>query len=152
MVDLLKNLADVARFMENEWIASFATVDAESKPHVVPVWFTYEKDIVHVQTARKSTKTRNLKQNSNVAVAVFKGEEAVLIQGVGKIIADQGEFVRLTQCHIDKYNRLFNAARGTKGVEYIKLDEQGRDNMGVPLFDSKVRCVIEVAPEKLRFW
>jgi hypothetical protein len=149
---LLKNLADVACFMGKEWIASFATVDAEGKPHVVPVWFTYEKNLVHVQTARKSVKIRNLQQNSNVAVAVCRGEEAVLIRGVGKIIADENEFVRLTQCHIDKYNRLFNIARRTKSVEYIKLDEQGRDNMGVPLFDSKVRCVIEVVPEKVRFW
>jgi uncharacterized pyridoxamine 5'-phosphate oxidase family protein len=152
VIYLLKNLADVARFMENEWIASFATVDAESKPHVVPVWFTYEKDVVHVQTAIKSVKICNLKRNGSVAVALFKGEEAVLIRGVGKIIADEKEFVRLTQCHIDKYNRMFNVARGTRGVEYIKLDEQGRDNMGIPVFDSKIRCVIEITPEKLRFW
>jgi uncharacterized pyridoxamine 5'-phosphate oxidase family protein len=151
-LNLLKNLADATRFMENEWIASFTTVDAQCKPHVVPIWFTYEKDVVHVQTARNSVKVRNLKQNCNVAVAVYRGEEAVLIRGVGKIILDEKEFVRLTQCHIDKYNRLFNAARGTEGVEYIKLDEKGRDNMGVPLFDSKVRCIIEVIPEKVRFW
>jgi general stress protein 26 len=152
VINLLKNLADVARFMENEWLASFATVDAEGKPHVVPVWFTYEKNLVHVQTDRKSAKVRNLKQNSNIAVTVYRGEEAVLIRGVGKIIADEKEFVRLTQFHIDKYNRLFNAASGTKGVEYIKLDKHGRDNMGIPLFDSKIRCIIEVKLEKILFW
>ena len=149
---MLKNLADAVRFMDNEWLASFATVNAEGKPHVVPVWFTYENDKVHVQTDRKSTKVRNLKQNGNVAVVVCREEEAVLIQGVGKIIEDEKKFVRLTQCHIDKYNHLFNVARGTTDVEYIKLDEQGRDNMGVPLFDFKVRCVVEVIPEKIRFW
>jgi len=52
---------------------------------------------------------------------------------------------------MDKYNRLFNKVRGTKGVEYIKLDKQGRDNMGIPLFDPKIRCVIEVTP-KILFW
>ena len=46
----------------------------------------------------------------------------------------------------------FNLANGTRGVEYIKLDEQGRDNMGVPLFDFNVQCVIEVSPVKVRFW
>lgn len=80
------------------------------------------------------------------------GEEAVLIRGTGKIVEDEKEFVKLTQLHIDKYNRLFNIAHGTKDVEYIKLDEHGRDNMGILLFDSKVRCIIEVKPEKVRFW
>lgn len=149
---MLKNLTDVAAFMEREWLASLTTVDTRSKPHIAPVWFTYEKGRVYVQTDRKSVKIRNLKKNRNVAVAVYRGEEAVIIRGVGNIIEDEKEFVRLTQCHIDKYNRLFNIAKGTQNIEYIKLDEQGRDNMGVPLFDSAVRCIIQVTPKKIRFW
>ena len=149
---MLKNLADAARFMEHEWLASLATVDAHGKPYVVPVWFTYEKGKVHIQTDRKSAKIRNMKRNSYVAVAVYQGEEAVIIRGIGNVVEDEKEFVRLTQCHMDKYNRLFNIAKGTQNIEYIKLDEQGRDNLGVLLFDSTVRCIIEVTPKKVRFW
>lgn len=149
---MLKNLTDVARFMNGEWLASFATVDVEGKPHVVPVWFTYEDGKVHVQTDRKSVKVGNLKRNFHVSVAVYRGEEAVIIWGKGRVIEDEKEFAKLTQCHVDKYNRLFNAARDTRGLEYIKLDKYGRDNMGVPLFDFEVRCVIEVLPQKVRFW
>jgi len=149
---MLKNMADVASFMEREWLASFVTVDAEGKPHVVPVWFTYKDGRVHVQTDRKSLKVRNMKSNHHVAVAVNRGEEAVIIRGRGKVVDDEKEFVKLTQRHIDKYNRLFNIAHKTEGIEYIKLDEHGRDSMGIPLFDSKVRCVIEVTPDKVLFW
>lgn len=149
---MLKNLADVASFMEQEWLASFVTVDAENKPHVVPVWFTYEDGKVHVQTDRNSVKVGNIERNNNVAIAVYRGEEAVIIRGKGRLIEDEKQFVKFTQQHIDKYNRLFNRARNTKGVEYIKLDEHGRDSMGIPLFDSKVRCIIEVTPEKVLFW
>jgi len=149
---MLKNLADVASFMEQEWLASFVTVDAENKPRVVPVWFTYEDGKVHVQTDRNSVKVGNIERNNNVAIAVYRGEEAVIIRGKGRLIEDEKQFVKFTQQHIDKYNRLFNMARNTKGVEYIKLDEHGRDSMGIPLFDSKVRCVIEVKPDKVLYW
>lgn len=149
---MLKNLADVASFMEREWLASFVTVDAENKPHIVPVWFTYDDGKVHVQTDRKSVKVRNIKRNDHVAVAVYHGEEAVVIRGRGRLVDDDKEFVRLTQHHIDKYNRLFNIAHKTEGIEYIKLDEQGRDSMGIPLFDLRIRCVIEVTPDKVLFW
>jgi len=149
---MLKNLGDAKSFMEREWLASFVTVDAEGKPHVVPVWFTYDDGKVHVQTDRKSVKVHNIKRNNNVAVTVYHGEEAVIIRGRGRVVEEEKEFVRLTQLHIDKYNRLFNVARKTENVEHIKLDEQGRDSMGIPLFDSKVRCIIEVSPDKVLFW
>jgi len=138
--------------MEREWLASFVTVDAERKPHVVPVWFTYDDGKVHVQTDRKSVKVRNLKRNENVGVAVYRGDEAVIIRGKGRVVEDEEQFVKLTHRHIDKYNRLFNLVHKTGGIDYIKLDEQGRDSMGVPLFDSRVRCVIEVTPDKVLFW
>jgi len=147
-----KNMAEVAGFMARQWLASFVTVDTEGKPHVVPVWFTYDDEKVHVQTDRKSAKVRNIKRNDNVAVAVYSGEEAVIIRGKGRAVKDQKKFVKWTQQHIKKYNRLFNIAQKTEGIEYIKLDEKGRDSMGIPLLDSKVRCIVEVTPEKVLFW
>jgi len=133
-----KSLSEVSSFMQKEWLASFATVDAEGRPHVVPVFFTYDEGRVYVQTDRKSVKVRNLAKNSNVAIAVYRGEEAVIIRGKGKVIADRNEFIKRTQEHIDKY--------------HLQLDEHGRDSMGIPLFDAKIRCVIEVIPEKILFW
>jgi len=149
---VLKNRAEVARFIEREWLASFVTIDAKGKPHVVPVWFTYDGGKVHVQTDRESIKVRNMRRNRNVAVAVYHGEEAAILRGKGRVVDDEKEFVRLTQRHIEKYNRLVNVAHKTQGVQYIKLDEQGRDSMGKPLFDPMIRCVIEVTPEKVIFW
>ena len=153
MTVLPKSLADVEGFLDNEWVACLATVDARSRPHVVPVWFTYDQGEVYVQTDRKSVKVKNLSLNPYVAVAMYNyRDEAVVIRGKAQIIKDEEVFRKHTQAHMDKYNRLFNKVRGTKDVEYIKLDKQGRDNMGIPLFDPKIRCVIEVTPTKILFW
>ena len=148
-----KTMEEVPNFLNTQWIATLATVDKHGKPHAVPVWFTFEEGKIHVQTDRKSIKIRNVLSNPNVAVVVYyMREEAVVMRGKAQIVDDEEKFQRLTQAHVDKYNRLFNIVHNTQGIEYIKLDEQGRDNMGIPLFDFKARCVIEITPKKISFW
>jgi len=93
---MLKNLADVKRFMGQERLASFATVDDANRPHVVPVFFTYSNGKVHVQADQKSLKVRNLRRNQNVAIAVYHDEEAVIIRGKGSVIKSESEFIKRT--------------------------------------------------------
>ncbi len=133
-----QSLSEVSSFMQKERLASFATVDVKGRPHIVPVFFTYDEGKVYVQTDRQSVKVCNLARNSNVAIAVYRGEEAVIIRGIGKVVMDRKAFIERTQEHIGKYR--------------LQLDEQGRDSMGIPLFDAKTRCVIEIIPDKILFW
>jgi len=124
--------------MNREQLATFATVDSNNEPHIVPVFFTYDDSKVYIQTDRNSVKVHNLIRNNNVAVAVYHGEEAVIIRGTARLIDSSEEFVKRTQDHIDKYR--------------LKLDEHGRDSLGIPLFDDKIRCVVEVTPKRILFW
>lgn len=124
--------------MEQERLASFATVGLENEPHAVPVFFTYEDGKVYVQTSRESVKVRNLLKNNKIAIAVYSGEEAVVLRGEGRILDSDEEFVKRTQDHIDKYR--------------LKLDQNGRDSMGIPLFDRELRCVVEIIPTRRIFW
>ena len=133
-----KTLEKVRSFMNIERLASFATVGLNHEPHVVPVFFTYEDRKMYIQTSRNSVKVRNLMRNGNVAAAVYQGEEAVIIRGKARIIKSETEFAKRTQDHIDKYQ--------------LRLDEKGRDSMGIPLFNGFVRCVVEVTPERIIFW
>ena len=133
-----KNLQQVKSFMDKQWLASFATVDRKNAPHVVPVFFTYDDGKVYVQTGRKSVKVRNVSKNSNASVAVYSREEAVIVRGKASIISDSTEFKTRTQEHIAKYK--------------LRLDEQGRDSLGIPLFNDTIRCVVEVTPERTLFW
>ena len=133
-----KSLDEVKSFMNRERLTSFATVNRKCKPHVVPVFFTYEDGKVYVQSDRNSVKVHNLSKNDNVAVAVYSGEEAVIIIGKGRIVNSEEEFVKRTQDHINKYK--------------LKIDSEGRDSLGIPLFDRDKRCIIEVTPKRIRFW
>jgi len=133
-----KSMGEVQSFMNRERLASFATVRSKKEPHIVPVFFTYDDGKVYIQTGRNSLKVRNLLKNDNVAVAVYHEEEAVIIRGKGLVIDSDEEFIKRTREHIDKYQ--------------LRLDEHGRDFLGIPLFNKKVRCVIEVTPKRILFW
>jgi len=124
--------------MQTQALASFATVSSNNEPHVVPVFFTYKKGKVYVQADRRSVKVRNLLSNNKVAVAVYSGEEAVILRGRARIVEDDEEFVRRTREHFAKY--------------HLKLDKNGKDSLGIPLFDKSIRCVVEVASEYSTFW
>lgn len=133
-----KSLREAQSFMNRERLATFATVDPNNEPHVVPVFFTYDDGRVYMQTDRKSAKVRNLTRSNSVAVAVYSGEEAVIVKGRARLVDSHEEFVKRTQDHINKYR--------------LKLDEHGRDSLGIPLFDDKIRCVVEVTPKRILFW
>jgi len=132
-----KALSEVPAFMRQVWLATLATVDARLRSHAVPVFLTFDDGRVYIQSDRRSVKAGNLKRNDNVTVVVCHGDEAVILRGRGRIVKDEDEFVRRTQEHIEKY--------------HLHLDEQGRDGMGIPLFDGKIRCIIEVTPGKTLF-
>jgi len=132
-----ETIQTVKTFLDREWLATLATVNAKNEPRAVPVFFTYDDGKMYVQTDRTSVKVRNLQKNCHVAVTVYCGEEAVVINGTARIVDDE-EFVTRTQEHIAKYG--------------LRLDEQGKDSMGIPLFDSKVRCVVEISPKRTIFW
>jgi len=133
-----KSLRRVQSFMNGERLASLATVGPENEPHLVPVFFTYDDGKVYIQTDRHSVKVRNILRNDRVAVAVYRGEEAVIIRGKGRVIDEDDAFIKRTQDHIAKYR--------------LRLDEHGRDSLGIPLFNKELHCVIEVIPERLLFW
>ena len=135
-----RSIAQVAGFMQKQQVASFCTVDIHNRPHVVPVFFTYENNKVFIHTDRKSQKVHNLLKNPHVALTVYSGghgEEAVIIRGKARIV-DNEEFVSRTQQHIEKYQ--------------IQLDNEGKDSMGIGCFDSVVRCVVEISTDRLIYW
>jgi PPOX class probable F420-dependent enzyme len=123
--------------MDKQRLAALATISSRGEPHVVPVFFTYSEGKVYIHTDRSSAKVRNLLSNPNVAVAVYDGDEAVVIRGTARIV-DDDEFVQRTREHIAKYR--------------IRLDARGQDDVGVPLFDWKTRCVVEISSRQMDFW
>ena len=71
--------------VERPVIANVATVDAEGRPQVTPVWIDLEGDDLVFNTARGRVKTANLETNPHVAISVVDPDDSfnvVVVRGV----------------------------------------------------------------------
>jgi PPOX class probable F420-dependent enzyme len=51
--------------------ANLATVMKDGSPHVTPVWFDFDGEHVHINSARGRVKDRNMRNNPKVALCVM---------------------------------------------------------------------------------
>lgn len=56
--------------MENAHTGKLATVRADGRPHVVPVWFDLDGDTIIFTTWRASVKARNMRRDARVSLCV----------------------------------------------------------------------------------
>jgi general stress protein 26 len=133
-----KTMADIPEFLAGEKLAALCTVDSSGSPHVVPAFFTYEDGKLYIQAGKNSLKAEHVRLNGRAAVAVYRGDGAVILRGSGRIVESESDFMHHTDRHIEKYA--------------VELDDNGRDSFGIPLYDFGARCIIEVTPTRWLYW
>ena len=73
--------------VERPVMANVATVDAEGRPQVTPVWIDLDGDNLVFNTAKGRVKQSNLDNNPHVAVSVVDPDDpfnVVVVRGVGE--------------------------------------------------------------------
>lgn len=76
--------------------AAVATVRPDGSPHVKPVWFSLDEDVVVFTTHEATVAGRNLARERRVALSVDEFEPAgtfVVVRGMAELVTDQ-ELVR----------------------------------------------------------
>lgn len=61
---------ELEEFLSKPILARIATVGKNCTPYIAPVWFIYEDGAIIISTRKDSTKTRNIKNNPAVAIAI----------------------------------------------------------------------------------
>ena len=135
--------SDIEEFVGRARVARLATIDAEFKPHLVPVVFVFDGNsfIIPIDEKRKKAKPgelkriRNIQENPNVALLIDNYSEDwtrltfVTIQGKASVAGKTEENIQVREA----YERLM-----TKYLQYQKV---GVGEM----------CII-IAPEKVVSW
>jgi PPOX class probable F420-dependent enzyme len=67
----------------NIWLA---TVRADGRPHLVPIWFVWHDAKVYLCTEVTSVKVRNLLVNPQVALSLEDGSQPIVIEGLARTI------------------------------------------------------------------
>ncbi len=78
--------AEVSSKLEKTQVIWFGSVGPDGKPHLTPVWFVWLEGKLYIAIDPKSVKSRNLKQNPWVVMALEDGVHPVICEG--KAISD----------------------------------------------------------------
>lgn len=71
-----------------------ATVRADGRPHLVPVWFVLEGDKIVFNTGTSTIKAKNMMRDPRVSISVDDQEPPysfVTVEGTAELILDQAE-------------------------------------------------------------
>ena len=61
------------------------TVRSDGRPHAMPVWGVWLRDVVCLSTAITSVKSRNLLENPRCVVTADDGDDALVLEGVAEL-------------------------------------------------------------------
>jgi PPOX class probable F420-dependent enzyme len=85
--------------LQKKAFAHLATLMADGRPQVTPVWFDVDGDLIRVNSARGRVKDRNMRRNAKVALSIPDPDNPYRYLGI------QGKVVEVTEqgaeAHID---------------------------------------------------
>ena len=125
-------------FLRKEKILRLATIDKDSTPHIVPVWYLYSGKKIYIGTNTKTEKARNVKLHKKVSFCVDVGINAPNIFGVmGKgnaiLITNESVVSKVAKKILLRYFKTLN----NKSAREI-LDDTD--------------CIIEITPKEYSVW
>ncbi len=91
---------------QNIWLA---TVRADGRPHLVPIWFVWWDGKVWISTGETSQKIANIERNPRVSVALEDGANPVVIEGTAEVYRDAETRDALAPHFLKKYEWDFRA-------------------------------------------
>lgn len=110
--------------------AHLATLMADGRPQVTPVWFDLDGEHFRVNTAKGRVKDKNMRRNKQVALSIQDPENAY------RYLAVQGEIVEITEegadAHIDSLAK-----------KYLGKDQYPFRGPG------EVRVIYKIRPDKI---
>jgi PPOX class probable F420-dependent enzyme len=133
-------LAEVQEFLAGAVVARVATVDAEGRPYITPVWQEWDGAAMWIIPREKTAFVQHLKTNPHVAVscALDSGTYTrLLIRGQAEIVEGpglmSGEWLKIAERMATRY-------LGEHGPEYL-----------VPSLD-RPRYLVKVTPDSMITW
>jgi F420H(2)-dependent biliverdin reductase len=64
----------------------FSSVRPDGRPHMVPVWFVYHEERIYIGIDPASVKSRNIRDNPGVVLALEDGSHPLICEGAARIV------------------------------------------------------------------
>jgi PPOX class probable F420-dependent enzyme len=104
-------------FLDQAILAHLATAAPETvQPHVVPVWFLWDGEVVWISSFKNTRKVRELRRNARCAIVIDTegngfGVSAVLFEGEAELLTEPRAFVQ------EMATRIYTRYLGPDGVQ-----------------------------------
>ncbi len=122
------------RFIDDNEVATFATMGPHGMPPVAPVCYVYSSDAFWVATDYGTRKYRNLQRNDRVAFLVDVGSDSnrgILVQGRAKIFDKGPKFREI----YDVFHGKFDWVRATPWNEgeapFVRIEPMRKASWGL---------------------
>jgi PPOX class probable F420-dependent enzyme len=93
--------AEVAAFLDEQWVMTCATVGRDGRPHLMPLWYVVREGTLWAWTYRKSQKVVNLRRDPRATLQVEAGGKVygelrgVMLEADVALHEDVGDVARL---------------------------------------------------------
>ncbi len=139
MPELTKSEIDA--FLSQSLLARIATVRPDGRPHVVPIWFTWDGTSIYMETPPTFIKAKNLMVNPRCAITVDITEgglrfKAVVLEGVVELLTERQYVLNMVRCIYQKY----------LGPEGIQAPTPHR------MINDSEHVIIKMTPSRILTW
>ena len=125
-------------FLKTQKVLRLSTIDKKGIPHIVPVWYSYNRKVIQIGTNTRTRKVKNIKNNSQVSFCVDVGINApniygVMGQGLASLVLEKSKVKRIAKKILSRYFKTM-------------------DNKSAIELWNDTDCIIEIIPEKFSVW
>lgn len=82
------------------WIS---TTCSDGRPHSVPIWGVWLRDVFAFSTGAQSRKSKNLERDPRVVIGVEPAEDSIVLEGTATPISDTGFIREFKRSYAEKY-------------------------------------------------
>ena len=125
-------------FLKSQKVLRLSTIDKDGIPHIVPVWYRYNRKVIQIGTNSRTRKAKNVKNNDLVSFCVDVGINApniygVMGQGTANLVLEKSKVKRIAKKILLRY---FKTMDNKSAVELLNDTD----------------CIIEIVPKKFSVW
>jgi PPOX class probable F420-dependent enzyme len=130
---------EITDFLANGRVATIATIGPNGRPHVVPLWYVPQGNVLTTWTYASSQKAANLRRLAQATVLVESGDSYEQLRGVSmecdvELIEDAEKVARIGVELMKRYNS--NQEVATAATQFVRI--QARKRIGLVCTPTKV--------------
>ncbi|MEA2548637.1 MAG: hypothetical protein QOE42_1235 [Chloroflexota bacterium] len=119
------SVARINRLLETERVVWLSTVNADGTPHLVPIWFSWDREALLIASKPNAKKVANLRTNPSVMLALGEPDhdfDVGMVEGIAELL-DAPAATDLPAGHLAKYRRQM-AAIGLSADDFLATYSQ----------------------------